>query len=131
MIALDGSALLAIVNDESEADRCIDALSGETELIVSAASLAEVLIVANARGVLEPLRDMLANLEPRVIPLTAERARSAAVAYERWGKSYHRAHLDIMDSFAYALAREHDCALLYVGDAFKQTDIRGALPPRE
>lgn len=131
MIALDGSALLAILLDEDDADRCIDALSGEENLIISAASVAEALIVAEAKGVLMPLREMLAGLAPDVIDLTAERARTAAVAYERWGKGYHRAKLNVMDVFAYALAKEFDCPLLFVGNDFSQTDIRPALPPRE
>ena len=48
MIALDGSALLAILLDEDDADRCIDALSGEENLIILAVSLAKAMIVAEA-----------------------------------------------------------------------------------
>jgi ribonuclease VapC len=131
MIALDGSALLAILLDEDDADRCIDALSGEANLIISAASLAEALIVAEAKGVLMPLREMLAGFAPDVIDLTAERARAAAVTYERWGKGYHRAKLNVMDVFAYALAKEFDCPLLFIGNDFSRTDVRVALPPRD
>lgn len=131
MIALDGSALLAILLDEDDADRCIDALSRESDLIISAPSLAEALIVAEARGVLMPLREMLVGFAPNVIDLTAERARAAAVAYERWGKGYHRAKLNIMDIFAYALAKEFDCPLLFVGNDFSQTDVESALQPRD
>ncbi|WP_375429538.1 type II toxin-antitoxin system VapC family toxin [uncultured Sphingomonas sp.] len=131
MIALDGSALLAILLDEDDADRCIDALSRERDLIISAASLAEALIVAEAKGVLMPLREMLAGFGPDVIDLTAERARAAAVAYERWGKGYHRAKLNIMDIFAYTLAKEFDCPLLFVGNDFSLTDVRPALEPRD
>lgn len=124
MIALDGSALVAVLLDEDEAGRCVDAISRESELIISAALLAEVLIVAEAKGMLMPLREMLAGLDPDVIPLTPERAYKAAIAYERWGKGYHRARLNIMDIFAYALAKEFDCPLLFAGDDFSKTDVQ-------
>jgi ribonuclease VapC len=131
VIAVNGSALLAILLDEPDAARCVDALSHESDLIISAASLAEVLIVGEAKGVLMPLREMLVGFAPDVIAVTAERARAAALAYERWGKGYHRARLNIMDIFAYALAMEFGCPLLFVGDDFARTDVRSALEARD
>lgn len=46
MIAVDTSALMAIVLGEPEADRCINALVAESELVISAVTVAEALIVA-------------------------------------------------------------------------------------
>jgi uncharacterized protein with PIN domain len=40
----------------------------------------------------------------------------------------HPAALNFGDCFAYALAQERACPLLYVGGDFKKTDIVAALP---
>ncbi len=46
MIAIDTSALMAILLDEAEAMACIDALSTPDTLAMSADTVAEALIVA-------------------------------------------------------------------------------------
>jgi ribonuclease VapC len=48
-------------------------------------------------------------------------------AHVRWGKGGHPAGLNFGDCFAYALAQELDCPLLYVGDDFARTDVKGAV----
>jgi ribonuclease VapC len=45
MIAVDTSALLAIVFDEPEAEACMAVLEGADQLLISAGTVAEVLIV--------------------------------------------------------------------------------------
>jgi ribonuclease VapC len=45
------------------------------------------------------------------------------------GEGIHPAGLNFGDCFAYALAKEFDCALLYVGNDFARTDIASAIPP--
>ena len=59
--------------------------------------------------------------------VTPAAARRVAQAHARWGKGLHPASLNFGDCFAYALAAEHGCPLLYVGGDFAQTDIRPAL----
>ena len=73
------------------------------------------------------MRCMLNGLAMAIVPLMEERALAAAAAYRRWGKGLDPAGLNICDSFAYALAKERDCPLLYVGNDFSQTDIRSAI----
>jgi prevent-host-death family protein len=51
MIAVDTSALMAIVLGEDEADACIGALAVEAEIVISAGTVAEALIVAARRNV--------------------------------------------------------------------------------
>jgi len=46
MVAVDTSALMAIVLTEAEVDVCIAALEVEGDLLISAAAVAEALIVA-------------------------------------------------------------------------------------
>ena len=62
-----------------------------------------------------------------MVPLTEAGARAAARAYRRYGKKWHATALNYGDSFAYALANEHDCPLLFVGDDFSRTDVASAL----
>jgi ribonuclease VapC len=51
VIAIDTSALTAIVLGEAAADACIRALETEAELVISAGTVAEALIVAARRNV--------------------------------------------------------------------------------
>jgi ribonuclease VapC len=46
MIAVDTPALMAIVLDEPEADACIAVLEAADDILISAGTVAEVLIVA-------------------------------------------------------------------------------------
>ena len=126
MIAVDSSALIAVVAEELEAAACIAVLTGN-DLIISSATLAEVLIVAKRKRLEPSLRTLLDGLAMDVIEVDESFAEAAAAAYERWGKGFHRADLNYGDSFSYALAEVYDCPLLYVGNDFWQTDMRSAL----
>ncbi len=88
------------------------------------------MIVATGRELHGEMAALIADLSLKVTPLTEDRAHAALRAYVIWGKGYHRAKLNICDSFAYALAREFACPLLYVGNDFAQTDVVSALSPR-
>lgn len=125
MIAVDTSALMAIALDEAEAAACIAALEAEDEILISAATLAESLIVAVHRNVGEGMASMIEGLGFNVVPVTSASARRVAAAYARWGRGYHRAGLNFGDCFAYDVAKVNDCPLLYVGGDFARTDIRG------
>jgi ribonuclease VapC len=126
MIVLDGSALFAILLDEPEARRCEAAIERADTLLLSAGTLAELLIVAAAKDVLDDMREFVEALRPTIVNVTAERARAAADAYAQWGRGFHPAKLNFGDCFAYALAKEHDCPLLFVGDDFARTDVAAA-----
>ncbi|UYN97280.1 MAG: type II toxin-antitoxin system VapC family toxin [Enhydrobacter sp.] len=85
----------------------------------------EALIVAGRRNVDAEMTSIIDGLGFDVVPVTA--ARRVARAYARWGKGANAAALDFGDCFAYEVAKEHDCRLLYVGDDFSKTDIGGVL----
>ena len=51
MMAVDTSALMAIVLDEPQADACMNALEAADEILISAGTVAESLIVAARRNV--------------------------------------------------------------------------------
>ena len=124
MIAVDTSALMAIVLGEAEANACIAALEMEDEILISAATIAEALIVAARRNVGEEMATLIDGLGFNAVAVTPAVARRVAQAYARWGKGVHAAGLNFGDCFAYELAREHDCPLLYVGGDFARTDIK-------
>jgi ribonuclease VapC len=127
MIVLDGSALFAILLNEPDRDRCAAVLEREESILLSAASLSEILIVAASKNILPATLEMLDGLGPSILPLSEQRARAAADAYRQWGKGFNPARLNVLDSFAYALAIEHRCPLLFVGDDFLLTDVTPAL----
>jgi ribonuclease VapC len=62
-----------------------------------------------------------------VVTVTPATARHIGAAYDQWGRGVHPAGLNLGDCFAYELARERACALLYVGNDFAQTDIESVL----
>lgn len=127
MIAVDTSALIAILLREPEAESCNDALKSNDSIIMSAGTLSEALVVAVPRGVTAELTQLIEELEIEVIPLTKASAYRVVKAYEQWGKGARSARLNWGDCFAYAVAKEHGCPLLYVGKDFAKTDIKSAL----
>ncbi len=126
MIVVDTSALMAVLLDEPTAAKCMDAMR-EEDLVISAGTVAEALIVAEHRGVLKEMTRMIEGLGFEVASVTAADSRHVADAYRLWGKGVHPASLNFGDCFAYALAKVRDCALLYVGDDFSKTDIARAV----
>lgn len=127
MIAVDTSALMAIVLGEREADACINILADEAEVLISAGTVAEAMIVAARRNVAQEMTDLIDGLGLAVVPVTAASARRVAQAYERWGKGIHAAGLNFGDCFAYEVASERSCRLLFVGTDFSITDLQNAL----
>jgi ribonuclease VapC len=127
MIAVDTSALMAIVLGEAEAASCIAALEAETEVLISAGNVAEALIVAARRNVAKEMVSLIDGLGFEVVTVTLASARRIAEAYARWGKGVHPAGLNFGDCFAYEVAKEQACRLLFVGEDFAKTDLESVL----
>ncbi len=125
MIAVDTSALMAIVLNEPIADACIAALEADDDLLISAGTVAEALIVSARRNVGAEMASLIDGLGFNVVTVTSASARRMAQAYERWGRGANPAALNFGDCFAYEVAKEHGCRLLYVGGDFSKTDIEG------
>ena len=125
---VDTSALLAIVKDEPEAAACSALLEAETKILMSAATLAEALIVAGQKGLGPAMATLIGRLPIEVVPVTMKTAQQVADTYTRWGKGVHPARLNFGDCFSYELAATRSSPLLYVGRDFSQTDIASALP---
>lgn len=127
MIAVDTSALMAILLGEPQADACAAVLEAEPDIVISAGTLAEALIVAGRRNLHEDLMRLVDGLGLEVAPVTADTALRVGAAYARWGKGVSPAALNFGDCFAYVAAQERSCPLLFVGNDFARTDIAGAL----
>jgi ribonuclease VapC len=126
VIVIDTSALMAIVLDEPQADPCMAVIEQNRDLAISAGTLAESLIVATRRGVGAAMEQLITDLTLDTVPVTAAAALRVVAAYARWGRGIHRAALNFGDCFAYALAKEYRCPLLFVGNDFARTDVPAA-----
>ena len=127
MIAVDTSALMAVILDEAETGRCIEVLEAEPRLLISAGTVSEAMIVAARRHVADEMGRLLEGLGFEVVSITAASARRIADAYARWGRGVHPAALNFGDCFAYEIASSHGCPLLFVGGGFSRTDLASAL----
>ena len=127
MIAVDTSALMAILLEEPHAPDCVKALASGHPILISAATVAESLIVAEGRGARTQMEALIDGLGLQVVPLDPAAARRVSDVYARWGRGFHAAALNFGDCFAYELANSSQCPLLYVGDDFARTDIASVL----
>jgi ribonuclease VapC len=126
LIVLDTSALVALLLGEPEAPRLSRRIAGEDVLLMSAGTAAEALILSGQRGFRPKLEAMLADLAVEIVPLAASDVGRVADAYARWGRGNHPAGLNFGDCFAYSLAHNRQCPLLFVGRDFSRTDIEVA-----
>lgn len=128
-LAVDTSALTAILLGEPDAPSLIGALTAASRVGLCAPNRTELLLVIQTRlgdaGV-ERARQFLALEQIQTIPLDEGLADSAADAYRRFGRGRHAAGLNFGDCFAYALATREEVPLLFKGDDFAKTDVRAA-----
>lgn len=126
MIVLDTSAVISILSNEVSRTRCEAAIGSGVDLLMSAGTYAELLIVAQKRGLTKEVIQFVENLNVVVLDVTAETALRISAAYHQWGRGFHPAGLNFGDCFAYEAAKSRDCPLLYVGDDFSRTDVIAA-----
>jgi ribonuclease VapC len=127
VIVVDTSALMSMIAQEPDSDSCMGAVTAEDNILISAGTLAEALVVAGRRNLGAEMMNLIVAIGAIVMPLTQESARRIAAAYDQWGKGVHPARLNLGDCFAYSLAKEHGCKLLYIGEDFAKTDIQSVL----
>jgi len=127
MMAVDTSALMAVILNEPRAEACSRALEHAPTLVISAVTLAEALVVAARRGVSAEMQELTDQLGFEVDPVSAAVARRIGDVYRRWGRGYHAANLNFGDCFSYDAAKTRACPLLFVGDDFSKTDLESVL----
>jgi ribonuclease VapC len=124
-VIVDSSALMAIVNQEPDADWLLQAAAGAA-CRMSVATWLEVSIVADARSAAhgERLDRIIKTLEIELVPVSTRDGEVARAAYRRYGRgSGSKAQLNFGDCFAYALSVTSGEPLLFIGDDFAQTDV--------
>jgi ribonuclease VapC len=131
VIALDSSALIAILRDEPEAEAFLIAIEATAFRVLSTVNYFETcMVLAGARGAeatLAPLDEFLARARADLVTFDHEQAHAAREAFMRYGKGRHPAGLNFGDCAAYALAKTRKAPLLFKGNDFAKTDIVPAL----
>jgi ribonuclease VapC len=125
VIAVDSSALVAIVLGEPELERFATILTRGSSA-VSAASITETAMVLHGRQgphAVEELRSVLSKAGTAIHPVDEPLAWAAHAAWLRFGKGRHPAGLNYGDCFSYALAKTLAVPLLFKGEDFAQTDV--------
>ncbi len=126
---VDSSALMAVLDGESDADRVLDAAVA-VPCKMSIASWLEVSIVADNRSAAhgERLDRLIESLGIEIVPVTVRQGEVARLAHRRYGRgSGSPARLNFGDCFAYALSVVEGEPLLYIGEDFTHTDVASAL----
>ncbi|HEX4980305.1 MAG TPA: type II toxin-antitoxin system VapC family toxin [Ilumatobacteraceae bacterium] len=125
-MVVDTSALMGLLLGEPSASAIAEALEQDPDLMMSAATLVEVLMVAEARlgadGVLK-LEQILREARIGVEPVDEADARRAIDAWRSFGRGRHPAGLNFGDCFAYALAARRGDTILCTGADFARTDL--------
>lgn len=126
---VDSSAVVAILNRESDAGRYETAVATAPHCRMSVINMLEASIVVEARGGVAAGHELDAFLDGAgitLMPVMAEHVEAARLAWRRFGKGNHRAALNFGDCFAYALAKTTGEPLLFKGKDFTHTDIEPA-----
>ena len=130
MIALDSSALMAIVLEEPEKPAFAPILAFQ-DCMIGAPTVLEAQMVAIARGgepLLRSLRHILSRPTLEITTFSGLHIELAFDAFNRYGRGRHPAKLNFGDCMAYAVAKLANAPLLYKGADFALTDIRPAIP---
>lgn len=130
MIAVDTSALVAILLGEDERDAYLAILDSADGISISAGTVIEARMVAHGRGgpSLRQKLDLLCkDYQINIISPGEEEIEFAQHGFATYGKgSGHPAQLNFGDLFAYALAKARGIPLLFKGSDFAQTDVTSA-----
>jgi ribonuclease VapC len=132
-VIIDPSALAAILLEEPDAEFYATMIAAAPQRRISAASYVEVAAVLDGRRnpVLSGALDAtLVTSRIEIAPFSAQQARIARDAYQRFGRgSGHPARLNMGDCYSYALARDLGEPLLFKGRDFALTDIELVTEP--
>jgi len=126
-VAVDASAVLAILFDEPEASLFLNKLLTATTAWISPVNWWEVQVRMRVRyGTAGEAKsaEWMESVGLVVEPVTLAQARTAVTAFARY--QGRPARLNMGDCLAYALAQAKDAPLLYKGADFRQTDVKSA-----
>ena len=129
---VDTSALIAILNKESEAELFSNLIAASRVRYTSPVVLLEATMRLSSLFQIEPdevsqlLDELLRQTRIEVVPITIEMSRLAVMAFARYGKGRHAAGLNFGDCLSYGAAKNLGAALLFKGRDFELTDIERA-----
>ena len=129
-MVIDTSALIAILTDESDAERNESAIAADPVRLISAATLLEASLVIEARLGEEAGRELdllLHKARVEILSVDENQLEIARDAFRRFGKGRHRAGLNYGDCFSYAASVARGEPLLFKGDDFARTDVTAVL----
>ncbi len=127
---VDSSVLLAIMLNEPEEERFIDAILDAEQPRMSVANWLEATMVVDRRAspvTVNRFETFLRESRIELMPVSVNQASIARGAWRTYGRGTHPAKLNYGDCFAYALAKETGEPLLFKGNDFPLTDIAPAL----
>ena len=127
---IDSSAVLAIVLDEPDQERFVDAIVDAALRRMSVSNWLEATMVVDRRGTafaIDRLEEFIRDAKIELIPVSLSQGELARRAWRIFGRGVHSARLNYGDCFAYALAKETREPLLFKGNDFAQTDVEPAL----
>ena len=125
-MVIDTSALVAILQDEPERRAFNEAIEAADRRSMSVVSFVEASMILETRFGPDGVRALdlvIAKADIELVPVDAEQAHAARIAFRAYGKRRHPAGLNFGDCFAYALARTLGEPLLFKGSDFSLTDV--------
>jgi ribonuclease VapC len=125
MMVADTSAVMAILLDEPERLILNEAMMEDGEVLISTASVMELLVVTLQRSdeLYGAALGFLRSPFIRLVPFDESQMWAAGEASRRYGRGSGAARLNFGDTFSYALAATRGLPLLFKGDDFTLTDI--------
>lgn len=130
-LVVDTSAAAAVLLAEPGHEMLLDALADAERRLMAAPTYVELGIVMESRkgpSATSVVQRFLADARIEVVEFDHQLGTRALDGWRRFGKSRHRAALNLGDCFAYALAVEAGAPILCVGDDFSATDITTVRP---
>jgi ribonuclease VapC len=129
-MVIDTSAIIAVIFNEPEAAAISTKLAAAERRLISAATLVEATVVLTRQTKSGDDRDLAPFLTAapfEIVAFDEEQSVLARDAFRRYGqRSGHPARLNFGDCFAYALAKQRNEPLLFIGRDFSQSDITPA-----
>lgn len=125
MIAVDSSALVAIVLEAPESQRLMLALAQEDAVLLTTATWLETLMVVTVRASqrIPSLQALMEVVPHQYVAVDRELTEVAYAAFLKFGKGRHPAALNFGDCFSYALAKSRNLPLLFKGQDFSKSDL--------
>ena len=121
MIVIDTSAVIAVLENEDDADFYIQQLEEAIAPVMSSATYVELCaVMSHKRGdkSLVIVDRFIKDAEISIESFTQEQAKLARDAYIKYKI------LNLGDSYSYALAKSTGMPLLFKGNDFSQTDLK-------